>query len=320
MAKSEGLEAQSGASRWLYVIGGLDRGFKAVDTAERYDSETRTWEKLPPLSGPRAGSCAVALDNHVYAIGGEYLGDALRVAERYDTQAGLWEVLPDLSDGRIRAAAVACEGFIYVIGGLDGTRALSSVDRFNPVTQRWEAVAEMQRARYACSAAVQEGRICVLGGELTETGMVTSAEVFDPKVGSWELLPAVRNPFCGSALSLTSTADNLTAFTIGGIGLSGQATNAGYSMSMSGIFGLFGDDLESSFDVPEWSSLPAMPTHRHLTSVTQFCGGAVAVGGKCHTFEACSNVEIFRPEQWRWEVLPPLPSPRIRAAVTAGSV
>jgi hypothetical protein len=41
-----------------------------LNTAERFDPFSRTWEKLPPMNEHRRALAAVALPDGVYAIGG----------------------------------------------------------------------------------------------------------------------------------------------------------------------------------------------------------------------------------------------------------
>jgi hypothetical protein len=227
-----------------------------------------------------------------------------------------------MSTGRIRAAAVFCGGYLYVLGGLDGSKPLRTAERYDPLTRTWKELPEMHRPRYACTAAVQGNRILAFGGELTDAGNVASIERFDPEAGIWELLPAVRAPCCGAAVALGTSSR--AAFTLGGLGLSGQALGMAERLTLDELLEQGGstgdaDGQAKQFDMmPSWGPLPAMPTPRHLASAASFRGGAVAVGGKGPTFEAVSSVELFNPEMWAWEVLPPLPSPRFRAAVVGG--
>lgn len=288
----------------LYVIGGIDQGFHLVDTVERYDPLAGAWEALPRMDGPRAGPAAAVLAGRLYVLGGEARGHALRDAQRFDPWTGVWEALPPMQTGRIRAAAVVCGGFLYVLGGLDGSRPLRSVERYDPRKRIWEMLAPMNRPRYACAATVQDGCIYAFGGELTDAGMLASAECFNPQkdCGTWELLPAVRAPNCGASIAVSG----FQAFTLGGLGLSGQAL----SMAERLVF--------NHSEAPLWEPMPPMPTARHLASAAAFRGGVVVVGGKGPSFDAVRSVELFHPSTKSWEVLPPLPSPRLRAAVAGG--
>lgn len=229
-------------------------------------------------------------------------------------------------EGRIRGTGVATGGYVYVFGGLGGLTPLKTAERYDPRSNTWEALPSMHRPRYACASAVMpEGCIVVFGGELTEAGCAASIERFDPESGTWELLPAVSTPPCGSVVALTASGD--TAFTVGGLGLSGQALPVAEKLSLGSVLAatparIGKKQVEASaarqFVPPAWTPMPPMLTPRHLASVAGFATGAVVVGGKGPSFEAVSSVESYDPDINVWEALPALPSPRIRAAVVGG--
>lgn len=307
----------------LYVVGGLDSGFQPLKTATRFDPLVGAWQALPNMAVLTAGPCAAVAGGRLYVLGGEFGGRALRDAQRFDPWLEKWEALPPMHFGRIRAGAVACKGHLYVFGGLDGSKPLRSAERYNPRTRTWEVLAEMHSPRYACAAATRGGLVFAFGGELTDAGMQASLERYNPEVGVWELLPSVRPPSCGSALVIDPTGTS--AYTIGGLGLSGQALPVAERMQLEPLLSADAINEEDGEPpeqpvLPSWGVLPQMPTPRHLASAAAFRGGAVAVGGKGATFEAVCNVELFNPATWSWEVLPALPSPRIRAAVVSGNL
>lgn len=306
----------------LYVVGGLDNGFRAVDTAWRYDPTLGHWEALPPLAAPTAGPCVAVGAGRVYVLGGEFSGRALNDAQRFDPWVGRWEHLPPLNQGRIRAAAVSAGGYLYVIGGLDGSRPLRHVERFNPLTHSWEELPPLHKPRYACAAAVHGNKIIAFGGELTDAGLLASCERYDPETNEWELLPAVKSPVCGAAVAITGAGR--TAYSLGGLGLSGQALGVSETIQLGAMLGsgprnMTDEDRKALQQaLPSWAPMPPMTTPRHLASAAAFRGGCVAVGGKGATFDAITDVELFDPEVGTWEVLPSLPFPRLRAGVVGG--
>jgi len=296
------------------VVGGLDSDYRAVDTVERYDPLTDSWESLPVLNSARAGSSAVVLAGRLYIIGGEASGHALNDVQRFDPWVGSWETLPSMHQGRIRAAATDGGGCIFVLGGLDGTRPMNSVECFDAQSLAWHEMPAMVRPRYAGTASTQSRWIFAIFGELTDAGRKASIERYDRKRGFWELLPSVQQTHCGAAMMLAPSG--CVALTLGGLSLSGQALNVSRQIALEGLMTSSSEDDEH--ESPRWTCLPPMPTPRHMASATSYYGGAVAVGGKGSTFEVVNNVEFFNPENWNWEVLPPLPSPRLRAAIVGG--
>jgi len=295
----------------LYVVGGLNNAFKEVDTAWRLNPADGEWEALPPVATPRAGAAIAAAGGKLYVLGGESSGHALRDVQRFDPLMGRWEELPPMLTGRIRAAAVFCGGYLYLLGGLDGSRPLSTAERYDPNTNTWEELPSMHCPRYACAAAAQpRGCVMAFGGELTDAGLNASMERYNPETSTWELLPTVRSPSCGSVMALT--AAGRTAFTVGGLGLSGQALPVAEQLPVGAAL------AAGQVQLPNWGPVPPMQTPRHLASAAGFGSGVVVVGGKGPTFEAVSNVEVFDPDANAWESLPSLPSPRLRSAVVSG--
>lgn len=291
----------------LYVVGGINDGYRLVDTVERFDPLLGTWEVLPCLQTARAGPAACVLAGRLYVLGGEARGSALKDAQRFDPWTEGWEAIPDMHIGRIRAATVTLDGCLYILGGLDGAKPLSAVERYDPRKQTWEVLAPMEKPRYACAAIVKDGKIYAFGGELTETGVQASIERYDPELEMWELLSNVRPPCCGAAVAVTASQ----AFALGGLGLSGQVLDAAERLPLERA-------VEPTEQLANWAPLPPMPTPRHLASAASFRGGIVVVGGKGQNFEATRNVELYDPAQMSWEILPPLLSPRLRAAVASG--
>lgn len=289
----------------LYVVGGIDDGYRPMDAVERYDPALGEWEPLPSLNSARGAATAVVLAGRLYLLGGEVQGRALRDAQRFDPWLGAWEQLPPMHAGRIRAAAVVSGNFLYVIGGLDGARALRSAERYDPCSRKWQVLPPMHRPRYACVATALEGCIYVFGGELTDAGIMASIERFDPNTREWEILPAVRAPGCGAAVAVAAGM----AWTLGGLGPSGQALECAERVPLAELL---------AGAAPAWEPLPPMPTARHLASAASYRGGVCAVGGKGSTFEAVRDVALFNLATGSWEVMPPLPGPRLRAAVAGG--
>lgn len=294
----------------LYVVGGINDGYRLVDTVERFDPLLGTWEVLPHMTTARAGPAAAVLAGRLYVLGGEARGTALKDVQRFDPWTSQWEAVPDMHIGRIRAATVVLDGCLYVLGGLDGAKPLSAVEKYDPTKKTWEVLAPMEKPRYACAAIVKDGQIYAFGGELADSGAQATIERYNPEAESWELLSNVRPPCCGAAVAATSNQ----AFALGGLGLSGQALGCAERMPLEGS--MADDTLPAQ--APLWSPLPPMPTPRHLASAAPFRGGVVVVGGKGASFDAVRNVELYNPMDMTWEVLPPLSSPRLRTAVAAG--
>ena len=86
----------------LYVLGGRAPKSLAVDTAERFDPATGTWESLPPMPVPSGGLAAVEIDGRVVALGGgnDGNGTVTGAVQEFDPASGEWSLLPGLRTPR----------------------------------------------------------------------------------------------------------------------------------------------------------------------------------------------------------------------------
>jgi len=144
-----------------------------------------------------------------------------------------------------------------------------------------------------------------------------TAEVYCPMAERWRLLTGLPALACGSVMTVGAAGQ--AAYFLGGLGLSGQALPAARLLPLQRLLMLGGGEAGGEPEEPAlWSVLPPMPTPRHLISAASFGGCALAVGGKNSKFEPSKSVELFDPEVGAWQVLPSLPSARLRAAVAGG--
>lgn len=105
----------------VYLTGGYTGGLR-VDHAIAGDDALGPYEGGTELSRTRERHVSVAVEGHLYVMGGEpvFNGTNLATAERAPitpASVGSWEALPDLIDPVAYAAAAADRGYIYVLGG-----------------------------------------------------------------------------------------------------------------------------------------------------------------------------------------------------------
>ncbi|NXG42631.1 KLD7A protein, partial [Psilopogon haemacephalus] len=103
---------------YLFVVAGCKgtgRTQRASNRVFCYDPLTNTWGEISPLNQGRPHCKLVALDGHLYAIGGE----CLYTVERYDPRQDRWTFAAPLPHDTFAVAhtATVCDGEIYVTGG-----------------------------------------------------------------------------------------------------------------------------------------------------------------------------------------------------------
>lgn len=103
----------------LYVLGGRAPQSLAVDTAERYDPKTRSWEELKPLPVPAGGLAAVEDAGKVIALGGgnDGNGTVTGAVQQFDPNSGRWTLLPSMRVPRHGHGAAVFGDDIWAFGG-----------------------------------------------------------------------------------------------------------------------------------------------------------------------------------------------------------
>ncbi|XP_060765932.1 kelch domain-containing protein 7A [Neoarius graeffei] len=96
-----------------------------------YNPITSIWSEICPMNEARPHCKLVALEDHVYAIGGE----CLSTVERYDPRTNRWTFVAPLPNETFAVAhrATACNGELFVSGGTLKYTLL----RYNPKTDVW---------------------------------------------------------------------------------------------------------------------------------------------------------------------------------------
>ncbi|XP_048208049.1 kelch domain-containing protein 7A [Perognathus longimembris pacificus] len=117
---------------YLFVVSGC-RGPAPSNRVFCYNPLTGIWSEAGPLNQARPRCRLVALDGHLYAIGGE----CLSTVERYDPRLDRWTFAPPLPSDTFALAhtGTACGREIFLTGG--SLRYL--LLRFSAREQRWRA-------------------------------------------------------------------------------------------------------------------------------------------------------------------------------------
>jgi hypothetical protein len=183
--------AVTGSDGCIYAIGGIgDAAGTAINSVERYDPVTQTWNAAPSMPTARSGLAACVVGDNIYAIGGHNsaVSAALTTVEVFNTVSRTWSsvTLPSLLQGRRNLAASAGPGgLIYAIGGLDGTGTgtpANDVYSWDQSASAWLTVSPAFPATTGWLAAAlgPDGRLYVGGGSTTvaDNPVTGATEVF----------------------------------------------------------------------------------------------------------------------------------------------
>lgn len=119
----------------------LNEEFGIVDA---FDTETKSWQRWPPMRVPRTQFAALAVNGVIYVVGGRgwrpnaYSGRKLSSVECLVPGADCWQYCSSMVAPRDGHTAVAYKGRVYVFGGADLWAARwAAIESFDPLTNTW---------------------------------------------------------------------------------------------------------------------------------------------------------------------------------------
>jgi hypothetical protein len=177
----------------LVLVTGGNREMTPIAEVEVFDPLTATFAAVAAMATPRAEHAAVSLqDGRVLVTGGHAVrrGRALRSAEIYDPATGTFMPTGDMRAPRTKHAAVLlADGRVLIVGGSDHGQDRVGMHRsteiFDPATGRFEAGPDMHYARHKVRDAV----VALPDGTVVVAGYAPEAELYDPRSGTFGLLP-----------------------------------------------------------------------------------------------------------------------------------
>lgn len=114
------------------------------DSFRSYDTVTKTWECIKPMSERRHSASAAILNGLIYVVGGVKHSNQLTLVEAYDPKTDEWnrKMSFDAVANRVRPILVALNGFLYAFPDKHSIRKYDSenqthaeVSSFTPYKQ-----------------------------------------------------------------------------------------------------------------------------------------------------------------------------------------
>ena len=223
-AKRDVIEAVLQSDGKVLVIGSSR---STPQSAESYDPATGAWTATGDLATPGAsyGSITTLADGTVLMTGKVGSGPDHPAAELYDPSTGSWTTTGTMFLPHDRApATLLLDGTVLLAGG--GT-AGDSAELYVPagvtppaglqagpaptdprLTGAWVATGSMKTPRVGHTAVrLLDGRVLVAGGSNEAEEHMTSAELYDPKSGTWSATADMLKPYFRDGFPATLLLD-----------------------------------------------------------------------------------------------------------------
>lgn len=275
------------AKGMLFAIGGGGLGFESLRSAEMYDPVLDKWSEIAPMPTLRSGLVAVLFNDMIYVMGGGFKNtdgtfNFLTVVELLNPSNMTWKKGPPLIKRHDAPSAIVYEESIYLYGGHHPEAtggpltdpAFSYSEKFNAKKEIWEEIPPLPTPRFSLGAAIVEDKIWVMGGGAFKDNHFQNfdlIEIFDPKIGKWEVTTGQRLPWPSAGVSACTFKNKVYVF--GG--------NDGNQIS----------DRSAVYDpsANRWNELEPMPQPRAAASAVVLRDRIYLVGGRDATGKIPTN-------------------------------
>ncbi len=264
----------------VYVVGGFNGAGQSVNTVERYDPLTNSWQAVAPLPAPmplnHVGAASVG--GGLFVVGGLRQNfTAVNTVYRYDPAANQWTPRANLPAARGAMGVAVLGGRIYAAGGLPAAN-FRDFAAYDPVLNQWSPLPLMPTGRDHLAAATVDGKFYAISGR--NPGLQAAVEMYDPVLNQW-----------------FNRAPILTAR--GGIGaevVAGRIYVFGGEGNPASPMGVFSQVERYDPAQNHWALVSTMPVPRHGI-------GAAAIGGRIYLpgggfqqgFGATAHHDAFDP-------------------------
>ena len=163
-------------------------GWKEKKSVYSYSPASKQWKKLPDLPSDRASHQSIAIDRHIYLVG----GDKNKTIDRYDPVNKTVSTVASMESPIFSFGMCLYKGNQIIVAGgcTDQNDVSNSTFLFDTTTNSFKEVGKMTSGRRAFVLVNCCNTVYAIGGFSTEYDYLRSIEEFDPITESWKKVKA----------------------------------------------------------------------------------------------------------------------------------
>jgi hypothetical protein len=221
--------------------------------------------------------------------------NAVATATIFDPATGHWSSVTGMLQPRAFAMAVTlADGSVLVAGGLRNGQPLDTAERYHAETGTWVAAGRLNLPRTeGALTLLRDGRVLATGGGIEGApawGATASAELFDPKSGSWSL---------AAPMSVARVAHTAVLLPDGQVLVAGGATTyVGETGTVTATTEIYNPATNA------WRSAGPMSHPRYTHGAALLNDGRVLVAGGWYSTSnsdpSHETAEVYDPAANRW--------------------
>lgn len=151
----------------IYVFGGKTLNGTILNTVERFDPDSNTWETVESFSIPRYNASAVVFQDYIFLVGGrDESNEVLKKVEYYIPAQNEWYYAQEMRDRREGHSVAIFNNRIYAIGGQEDDHSfIEEIEWYDNPTHDWEkANFDIPEKTVAFFSAVVRDTFYMFGG------------------------------------------------------------------------------------------------------------------------------------------------------------